>query len=399
MTRLTIDALGVKGFGLFALIVGVTALLPFADLGVGAAVTDIVARSKSTPLDVATIVCSSLRLLLLTATTITVCGWALTGAGWWGSILGVSDTATNGIAAGVALTAFAATVPLSLAFRLLLGAERNHIALLFQGIGSLVAVAMVAIAARMNAPLWAFAAAPPTGLAMAALAAVPLALSSAGLRLRDIKAGLLSKGNTRGRVLPFAAPMFVMTIAQPLAYQSDRLVLSHVTSLEQVAEYAAVLQLFAPLLSLIASAGISLWPIFARKRDAGLLQKIEFSRISFGFLAVGGLFGTTLFVTGKPITTAMTGGRIGVSFELLGAFALLLILQALYYPIGMILTDPRGLRFQAVTSVVMMFVNLALSWWLALAFGAPGPVLGSLFATLIVMVVPGWLLVSRLYVQ
>jgi O-antigen/teichoic acid export membrane protein len=60
--------------------------------------------------------------------------------------------------------------------------------------------------------------------------------------------------------------MAVITVAMPIAYQSDRLLLSHLSDLGQVAIYAVGAQLYGALFGLVGAAGMSLWPVFARRR-------------------------------------------------------------------------------------------------------------------------------------
>jgi small neutral amino acid transporter SnatA (MarC family) len=78
-----------------------------------------------------------------------------------------------------------------------------------------------------------------------------------------------------------------------------------------------------------------------------------------------------------------SGGRIQLSTGLVAAFAVLMVVQAGKYPLGMFLTDARGLRFQAGMLVLMLATNLVLSWQLAQRWGAPGPVVGSVVAVLV----------------
>ena len=72
-----------------------------------------------------------------------------------------------------------------------------------------------------------------------------------------------------------------------------------------------------------------------------------------------------------------TGGTITLGGPLVAAFVVLMCLQGLKYPLGMAMTDAAGLRFQALMIVLMLPVNVGLSWWLAGPLGAAGPVVGS----------------------
>ena len=72
--------------------------------------------------------------------------------------------------------------------------------------------------------------------------------------------------------------MMVISMSLPIAFQSDRLVLSHATDSAQLAEYSLGAQLYGPALGVISSAGLALWPVFAKSRRerraaaAGLLN-------------------------------------------------------------------------------------------------------------------------------
>ena len=63
--------------------------------------------------------------------------------------------------------------------------------------------------------------------------------------------------------------MFVIAMALPLALQTDRIVLSHRSTLDQVAVYSLVALLYAPFWAVISSMGMSLWPWFAGMRARG----------------------------------------------------------------------------------------------------------------------------------
>ena len=81
---------------------------------------------------------------------------------------------------------------------------------------------------------------------------------------------------------------------------------------------------------------------------------------------------------------------------LFAAFALLLVIHAAHYPSGMLLTDRDGLMFQARTCLLMLAINLPLSWVLAERIGAAGPVLASAGSVATCMAVPCFLRARQL---
>ena len=134
--RVTVSTLGVHGYALFALVVGLAALNPVGDLGVGAAVTDAVARRQELGADgVQRVLRTSLRVLMLASLVLTLTAWAMAALGSWAPLLGVPPSREVEVAVATSLTLFAAGLPLGLGNRVLLGAERNDIALAFQETG------------------------------------------------------------------------------------------------------------------------------------------------------------------------------------------------------------------------------------------------------------------------
>jgi len=395
--RVTVSTLGVGGYALFALVVGLAALNPIGDFGVGAAVTDAVARRQELGTEeVQRVLRTSLRVLLPVSIALPLAAWALAALRWWAPLLGVSPSSGVELAGATALTLFAAGLPLGLSSRVLLGAERNDIALAFQGGAGILALLIILLAASAHAPLWAYVAAPSAGAALAAAAAWPMASSASGLSLQETVRAVAVRARPGAPIAQLAGPMLVITAALPIAFQSDRMLLSHLSNLGQVAVYSVGAQLYAALFGLIAAAGMSLWPMFARRREHQPIVRRELVRVTAVFTLVGILLAVSLVVAGPWVAQFVSNGRINVGYGVFAAFGLLLVVHASWFPTGMLLTDRDGLRFQAITAVVMMVINVAASAVLAQRIGAAGPILGSVGAMVIAMWVPG---VCRVFAQ
>ena len=395
--RITVSTLGVDGYALFALVVGVWALIPIGDLGVGAAVTDAVARRHELgAAGVQRVLRTSLRVLVAVWVAVALAAWALAALGWWAPLLGLPPSADVEVAVATALTLFAAALPLGLSRSVLLGAERNDINLAFQGGSSIVALLIILLAAATHGPLWTYVAAPSTGAALAAAASWPMASAASGLSLTETVRSAAVRAHPGARIAHLAGPMLVITTALPIAFQSDRLLLSHLSNLSQVATYSVGGQLYASLFALIGAAGMSLWPMFARRRANQPVLRYELIKLSAVFTLVGVLLAALLVAAGPWVAHFISKGKIDVGFGVFAAFGLFLVVQASWFPTGMLLTDRAGLRFQAVASVVMMAINIPASAMLAQRIGAAGPVLGSVGAMVMAMWVPGvWRALSR----
>ena len=78
------------------------------------------------------------------------------------------------------------------------------------------------------------------------------------------------------------------------------------------------------------------------------------------------------------LASLASGGDIQLELLTVLAFGVYMVFQALKYPLGMFMTDAPGLRYQAYMILIMVPINVGLSYWLAGALGAAGPVIGSL---------------------
>jgi O-antigen/teichoic acid export membrane protein len=395
--RITVSTLGVDGYALFALVVGLGALNPIGDLGVGAAVTDAVARRQEVGVDnVQAVLRTSLRTLTAVSLAMALAAWAMAALAWWAPLLGVPPSQEVEVAVATTWTVFAAGMPLGLSNRVLLGAERNDIVAAFQGVSGVLALLIIFLAAATHAPLWAYVTAPSGGVAIAAAAAWPIASAASGISLVKTVQSAAEWGRRGARIVHLAGPMLVITVTLPIAYQSDRLLLSHLSDLGQVAIYSVGAQLYGALFGLVGAAGMSLWPMFARRRSSQPVARHELIRLTAAFTLLGLLLAVLLVAAGPWIAPFVSKGKIDVGYGVFFAFGLLLVVQASWFPTGMLLTDRDGLRFQAAASVAMMVINVPASAVLTQRIGAAGPILGSAGAIFLAMWLPGaWRTLSR----
>ena len=167
-----------------------------------------------------------------------------------------------------------------------------------------------------------------------------------------------------------AWPMLVQMVALPLAMQTQRILISHLTEGDQLAQFNLASQLFGVILQTIAAAGLALWPIYAAARAKGRIESPLMT--SLGFMGGGLVLAAALAVVTPWVVAFVTGGAFALDGWLVGGFVAFVALQAAKYPTGMYMTDERGLRFQVVPVLVMVPLTLGLSWWLIGAIGAGG---------------------------
>ena len=84
----------------------------------------------------------------------------------------------------------------------------------------------------------------------------------------------------------------------------------------------------------------------------------------------------------------MSHGKIVLPVALVWAFAVYVAVEAGKQPLGMYMTDPRGLQFQVVPVLILVPMNLAISWVLIGPFDAAGPILGSVISVVLCPIIP-----------
>jgi O-antigen/teichoic acid export membrane protein len=389
VAHIQIDAVGSRGYGILTLLVALTLLLPFADLGLGAAVTNAVALRASDARH-QRILAASVRLLALGCVAVVVVAAALSATRSWGSITGIEHAEAPTLDRDMLIAAvlFALGLPLGLGGRVLLGLDRYASFVAIQAAVPAVTLAIV-FAFRSSSSMTPFLLAPFVAQDVAALVATAVALRALKFERSWFARHRAAVGSVAREIRQTAAPMVLITLGLPVALQSDRLILSHFGTRTDLTRYALVATLYVPAWSIVSSAGMSLWPRFARLGASSRVeQKREYRRLFPAFLAVGVIGAAALVVLGPPATRLWASGEGDGGLALWSSFGLLLAVQAAHLPGAMFLTSPKGLRFQAVCVLLMCFANVPLSVGLASAWGAVGPVLASALTILCLQLLP-----------
>jgi O-antigen/teichoic acid export membrane protein len=379
VTRMLIDAYGPQSYAQYLLLVSMAAMLPFADLGISAPITNAVAEADDPRHDehlYLTLV-SALRIAACCAAVIVAVALTIGALDLWPAVLGDGLVGGGSAAATACLAAFGITLLVAFGQRVLVGLHLNHLTIWLKGLQTpLVLLGLwIMISTGLDGGTYVAV------LAYAAtflIAVVTLAIANRKISptIRRALRGAWAFRTIRGApILGMAAPMTLQMIAWPLAMQTDKVVLSHVAP-DALAEYSLAGQIFLPLISVISAAGTSLWPHFAKERAQGTSTTSPL-RVSAVFAAATIVLAAAMAFASGPLASVASGGRIHLSTPLVLAFIAYVVVSAAWFPLGSFLTDAPGLRFQAFLVTGMLPVNLALSWWLGGLWGAPGPVVGS----------------------
>ena len=397
-SRLIIQNFGTDAYAQYGLLAALPALLPFADLGIAAVAINAVAGSSDPRSDpvVRRTLTTAFRILLLSGATIIGIGIVISVLGWWPLLLGQGLLPDGGsLAAMLCLGTFGLVLPLSVGSRILVGLGKTSTQVASQAVVAPAMFLGIATLVALSAPAGSFIAILSyiaNGLAslICLLVAARMIKPQVGAALREVPFPRRYPGVP---AIGVAWPMLVQMVALPIAMQTDRLLLSHLTTGTELAQYNLASQLFGLAVQTIAAAGVALWPIYARARSE---RRVESPlKPTIWFLAGGLAIGLALAVLSPWLTMFIAGDALTLDPWLIGGFVVFVALQAAKYPVGMYMTDQRGLTFQVWPILASIPLNLGLSWWLIGVVGAGGPIIGSAVSVLLCQVIPNLWFVSR----
>ncbi|MFJ4160202.1 hypothetical protein [Microbacterium testaceum] len=377
-TYIAVHYAGVETFGFISLLGTLFLLIPFSDLGLGAAVVNAVSVKDRGPSEDAAardVTARAFRALALVGIGVIAIAALLSVSSAWRVILAVPPQISGDLnfAAFCVFLAVGVGIPFGLGQRILVGANATHLSTLIMAISSIIAVAVTAITVALSGPPLLISTATPIGLCVAAFLS-----TAAGLRRLKWSFPELMRARVpvteRNSLWKPAVPMMVVLVGAPLALQSHRLILAHYGAPSDLAQYSVGAQFYAPALSIVTTGALALWPHFASTRT-GREGGWKLSVLLMGAL---GLFGATaLTLLLAPISQIVTGGRAPVGAPLAIGFGVLLLVMSLHQPSAMLLTDASGLWFQAGCIVAFAITTVPASILAVGILGASGP----LFAT------------------
>jgi O-antigen/teichoic acid export membrane protein len=395
-SRIVFEESGAGLFGLVMVVATLQAVMPFADLGLGAVVMNTVAKENlRAPALVDAQLGRVFRILLAVAGALAIITLIASFTGmfqWFFSGL-VPFTASVNMWTTVAVMAVATSIPLGIGYRVLVGLNQTHVAVLASAAAPIAVGMSIVVIRGADLPLDTFIAVWPLSALIANLLTLILASRRLGRGFRPF-----FKMNKRRMALPgllaTSTAMLTISIATPLAYQSHRIILAQVGSPGDLAQYAMGAQLYGPLLSVLTIAATPLWPRFAATPNQSARRQLwRRSTLLFGAF---GLAVAAVFLVCAPIYIRYVSGTWHyVPWSALWLFAALLVLNALIYPTLMRMNEGIEIRWQSLCAVLAALVSIPLSIVLARAIGAEGPLIAALASLLVVQLLPLWAYVNR----
>lgn len=393
---LIVDKFGAQGFALFSLLSTILIMLPFADLGLGASAVNIAADYSSGRItyEQLAIRYKKIRAILSLVGIVIICCAIATGLmRGWTILLGDGlDSTPAQLAVTIMFVILGASVPLGTGSRLMQGRGYMDQTTKIASVNPVLQIFFIAPFVWLL-PSAAFVAFLP-GLAYFTVAA-----------LTDHRSRRID-----GRVLPLfpryyalrhpvsnlwksSLSFMVMSLGMLFVFQSQRIILAHRSSVDQLAEFSLVAQYLIPVLALIVVLSQALWPKYRR---AGATLTFPVFRQHVLRFSIGGMIGTLLLsCVVLAVSWGLSGIAITVEWQTLLAAGIYLTAMAAFQPCSMLLTNPDGLRLQSILTLASSAVSVAAGIFLTPLFGSQGAYFAAGLSVVLFQLIPTYQIARR----
>jgi O-antigen/teichoic acid export membrane protein len=387
IARLVLVHFGATQYATYTLALALIAIYPLNDVGVGAPIISSMAADGEVSESVNRQALTAARLF--GASTVALCGAVFLVAmfGVWHDVVG-----NIGMGSFIGLSFcgvfYALSFVPSLSQSLLLGGHKNHVSMILQGVQSLLSLFAVISILLLKGRGDLVPAIPGFTLLIVNLIGVWLSGRLLRFNWGSLMARLARPKRFPGlSIRTYSLPMLIITTVLPLAWQSDRLVLSHILNTQAVVNYSITFQIFTPIIALAVAAAQPLWPVYAAQR-AGKGSAPNVAKLVGIFTLSAAVVGSILVICTPYLAALISGNRAHVGLELPLCAMFMTVAVAAHYPLGVYLTDRKGLRYQAICCTVALPINVSLSIWLSKTVGPAGPLLGTAIAFSLCQLIP-----------
>jgi O-antigen/teichoic acid export membrane protein len=391
--------LGPDRYGLVVTITALTAMLSFADFGLGNGLMNLVAAAIGRgDLDGARRSISSAFVMLVgLAAILAIPAYVLLIVGPWASVMNVGAGSAAELQAGIAvfLISVILNLPVGVVQRVELALQQGFVNSLWNAIGSLATLVGIVAAASFDWGLVAI---------VASLVGGPLvanALNSAHLffvRRPDLRPRLALASLAQGaRLARVGALFFVLQVTVAFAYQSDVVVATSVIGPAAATDYAVTFRLFMIVPSLVAMFLVPLWPAYSEALSRGDLPWVKRTlRLSVGTAVVASTCSSLLLVAfGSEILQLWVGPGVRPTLGLLLGMGVWAVLYNTFSAVAMLLNGASVMRFQVITALTMAVTSPVASILLGRGFGVAGVIWGTVLAHIACSAIPTVLFLRR----
>jgi len=398
--RVCLAYLGTEEYGLWMAIASTTAMLAFADFGMGNGLLNAIAAADGrNDVAAATAATSSAVLLLTGIGTILAILLAVSYPFMrWDVMFRVSGPLSGMAPRVMAITLGCAVLalPLGIVQRLQLGQQRGYLNGIWSGVGSLLGFAglLVAIRARATLPWLALSVAGAPVVALLLNAVALFGVGRPGLRPRIRAASVEQMRSLLGAGFLF----FAIQLAGITGYQLPTLVVAHLLGPSAVTTLMVPFRLFMLMPGFAGFFLTPLWPAYREALERGDASWVSRTvrRSAIICLAGTAAWSVILVFLGPLVLRWWVGSAVVAPMALRVGLAAWATLTGLGGPIAMFLNGAGALRFQALCAWLMAVASVALCLVLIPRFGVAGVPFAMVAAQAVFIIVPSLLFVPRL---
>jgi O-antigen/teichoic acid export membrane protein len=401
---LTLNYLGVERYGLWMTISSLTALLNFADLGMGNGLLNAIseANGKNDRSMAREYVSSGFFLLFSVAMALAVFFAIVYPWLDWASIFNVTSTqavAESGRAVAIFIGYFLINVPLGVVQRVQLGYQEGFVNSLWQALGSLLGLTGLLLAINLHVDLPWLIVTIMGGPVLATLCQNIVIFGFSYPQLRP-RWPHITRSATR-KIFRLGFLFFILQIAVAMAFASDNLVAAQILGPQAVAEYAIAVRLFSIPTIVLSMLFTPLWPAYGEAIVRGDIVWVKRTLLRSLLLAlIGASSASVIFVLfGGQIIVLWAGTAVAPSFGLLLGLGIWTVLSATGNAAAMFLNGAGMIKFEVISSILMSISALIAKIMLARMIGVPGIVWGTILAYIIFSGIPHIVYISRLLVK
>ena len=386
--HLITNRFGVEEFANLSIILALSALLSFAELGLGAVILNSIQNDDSKNHDYSNTFFKSFFLISAFSLSLVALIIILTKFDLIRNLLNLKSSGISSNAVALSLVFLVAGVPFRLGYYLLIANHKSPTVLLLQMLPSIVTLVLVVLLSSHRGSFSTLVIFCNIGNTIASC------LSFFWAR-RFIPKFASYRQSKSQKLFQTSFPFFLVTLFSIVPLRGAPIILSWTASSLQVAQFAVMLTFLIPALSVIQYAAPQLWVEFRRIRHDGLSTSILLKNsllICFGLGVVGAL--ALILLAPRVLQGFITPALVGSNY-LYYAFGLFFVVLAVNYPLGMYFSDQSGLRLQALLTGLTAFTFIPAGIIFSQRFGSVGMVITLLVNLLIMQVIPGLLVAKK----
>ncbi|MCU1656195.1 MAG: polysaccharide biosynthesis protein, partial [Pseudonocardiales bacterium] len=396
-------ALSKPELGVVAVLTLLVVFLGFGDLGLGTLMMTRLpaANARNDQAEMRLVVGATLSALNGVAVVVAGVGGVSAYLLPWPSILGAESLPQSDVRMSV-LCFFVLggiAIPASVGSRVLSAMQRASVVRAWNAAAAVVALVLTIGCARAHAPMWSYVVAIAGAMALLPLIQLVWILTKTYPDLRP--PALFMPLPTTLAYLRSASQFAVISLGWLIAYCIDSLVVSSTLGAAAAAVFSVAARMFNLVGGTLNMAGQQMWPALT---DAITRGDVAWARSRFrGSLILSTAVNATacllLVILGRPLARVWVGASLAPPLSLLIVMAVWTVYLTAVNQGSYLLTAVERVRMLAVTGLIMAPVNLVLSIVLTRTYGMTGPILGSIFAMVLVQFVPVVVLCRRVFHQ